>query len=44
MKKLLAAVAIATLALTGTSFAGDTPSPPGASVLFVNLQVGASVF
>lgn len=43
MKKLLAAVAIATLALTGTSFAGDTPSPPGASVYFVNLQDGATV-
>lgn len=43
MKKFLATVAIATLAFTGTAFAGETPSPEGASVYFVNLADGDTV-
>ncbi|MDH3742857.1 MAG: DUF4399 domain-containing protein [Hyphomicrobiales bacterium] len=43
MKKLLAAATIAAFTMTGAALAGDTPSPPGASVYFVNLADGATV-
>ena len=43
MKKLLATAAIVALTMTGAAFAGETPSPEGAKVYFVNLEDGATV-
>ena len=44
MKPVHFAVAVlALLGLTGQALAGDTPSPPGAKVYFVNLQDGDTV-
>lgn len=44
MRKLFAAASLATfVALSGQTFAGETPAPEGAAVYFINLKDGDTV-
>jgi hypothetical protein len=43
MRKSAVIATLASIALTGGVFAGETPAEPGAKVYFVNLQDGATV-
>lgn len=43
MKRLLTTMAVAALMIAGPAMAGETPSPEGAKVYFVNLKDGDKV-
>ncbi len=43
MKRLLTITAVAALMISGNAIAGETPSPEGAKVYFVNLKDGDKV-